>query len=62
MQIKEDISDSTRKLLDNQVNLEGLHKKAEDMKGSWFEMQRMRRFSRLVRRQWRGRCGVATAR
>lgn len=31
-QIKDDISDSTRKLMDNQVNLEGLHKKAEDLK------------------------------
>ena len=33
IEIKDDISDSSRKLIDNQVNLEGLHKKAEDLKG-----------------------------
>ena len=48
--------------MNNTVNLDGLERKASDLKGTACLIKKTRLYSRRARMRWSERCGGATAR
>ena len=57
MKIKDDLTDNTRKLIDNQTNLDGLHQKTVSLKGTLNLSQKTQLCSSKAQLQSKGRCG-----